>query len=115
MSFNTFFDLVRLEAIVSLENEESCLLNDLDLSNSFFDQLLGKEFVLLINIYHINVAFLVGSIQFLLLIVPCEASKDSLVGILKLIMGLFFPFGRFKPFKGLVIADCENQVFLNNE
>ena len=71
MCLNTLLNLKRLEAIVGLQNQEPCFLDDLDLLDSFLDQLLAEKFVFLVDIDHIDVTLLIGSIELLLLVVPC--------------------------------------------
>ena len=115
MSFDTLLNFERLESKVSLNEQETCVLHNLDLVDSLFDELLAEEFILLIDIYYKDVAFFIGGIQLLLLIVPAQARKHGLVRIAQLVMCCSFPLSGFEPFEGLIVADREYEVLLHNE
>ena len=70
---------------------------NLDLVDSLLDELLAKQLVLLVDVDHVDVAFLVSSVKFLLLIVPAEACEDCLIRVVELIVCLTLPLSRLKP------------------
>ena len=110
-----FLDFERLETEVSLNDKEARILHNLDLVDSLLDQLLAEELVLLVDVDDIDVALLISSIQLLLLVVPAQARENSLVWIVELVMSRsFFFLSCFKPFQGLVIANCENEILLHD-
>ena len=87
---------------------------DFNLVDSLLDKLLVEKLIFLVHINDINVTFFIGRIQFLFLIVPAQASENGLVWIAKLVMSRSFSFGCFEPFQGLVVANCENEILLND-
>ena len=115
MCLNTLLNLKRLKAVVGLQNQEPCFLDDLDLLDSFLDQLLAEKFVFLVDIDHIDVTLLIGSIELLLLVVPSEACEHSLVRVGKLIVCAALSLCSFEPLKSLVIRNCEDQVLLHDK
>lgn len=112
---DTLLNLEGLKAEVSLDEQETCVLHNFNLVDSLFNELLAEELVLLIDIDDKDVAFLVGSVQLLLLIVPAQTREYSLVRIGKLVMSCPFSFSCFEPLQSLIVTDRENQVLLHDE
>ena len=107
---DALFYLKRLDAIVSLDQKEACLLHYLDVVDSLVGQLLADEFVFSVYVNHIDVAALISCIELLVLIVPAKAREYDLVWIVELIVSFAFALRSLKPLECLIVTDREDQV-----
>ena len=94
---NTFLDLVGLHAEIGLNDQEACILYDFDFIDPLLDELLAEQLVLLVDVNHVDVALLVGSVEFLFLVVPAKAREDGLIRVVELIVCLTLSLSRLKP------------------
>ena len=84
MRLDTLLDLEGFNSVVSLNDEEASLLNDLNAVDPLIRKLLANQLVLTVDIYDVDVATLVTSVELLILIVPAEAREDHLGTDLKI-------------------------------
>ena len=69
----------------------------------------------MIHVDNIDPALVICSVELLLLHVPVKASKDGFIRVAQLVLGVTLALRGFRPFQGLVVADCENQVLLHDK
>ena len=81
MRLDTLLDLEGFNSVVSLNDEEASLLNDLNAVDPLIRKLLANELVLAVDIYDVNVAALITCVELLILIVPAKARKDHFVWV----------------------------------
>ena len=81
-------NLKRFHSIVSLNDEEAGLLNDLNAVDPLVRQLLADEFVLSVDVNDVDVATLIACIELLILVVPAEAREDNFVRVVQLVVRL---------------------------
>ena len=112
---DSFLYLEGSKAIVSLEDKESGFLDNFNPIDSLVNKLFAEEFVFLIDVDDIDPAFVVCSVQLLLLGVPVKTREDGFVRVAQFVLSVTLALRRFKPFQGLVIADREYQVLLHYE
>lgn len=72
-------------------------MDDFDFVDPLFDELLVEEFVLLVDVDDEDVAFLIGCVQLLLLVIPAHACEDRLVRIRELVMSFTFALRCLEP------------------
>ena len=94
---NTFLYLVGLHAEIGLNDQEACILYDLNLVDPLLDELLAEQLVLLVDVDNVDVALLICSVELLLLVVPTETRKDGLIRVVELIVCLTLSLSRLKP------------------
>lgn len=85
----------------------------LNLVNFDVCELLRKDLVLLVDVNDVHVAFLVGSVEFALLVIPTDARVGRLVRICYEI--LLNSFSGFKPLQLLIVPDREYEILLDYE
>ena len=115
MCLDTFLDLVGLHTKIGLDDQEACVLYNLDLVDPLLDQLFAEQLVLLVDVDHIYVPLLICCVKFLLLVVPAEACEDGFVRIVELVMRLTLSLSRLKPLQRLIVTDSEDEVFGDDE
>ena len=107
---DTLLDLKGFHSIVSLNDEEAGLLNDLNAVDPLVRQLLADEFVLSVDVNDVDVATLIACIELLILVVPAEARENNFVRVVQLVVRLTLTFRCLKPFERLIVADREDEV-----
>ena len=112
---DTLLDLEGFNSVVSLNDEEASLLNDLNAVDPLICKLLANELVLAVDIYDVDVATLITSVELLILIVPAEARKDHFVWVVQLVVCLTLTLSCLKPFERLIVADREDEVLRVDE
>ena len=85
-------------------------MNNLNAADALSDELLGKHLALLIHVDNMDIAFIVGQVELLLIIVPAHACEHSPVRVDNLTLHIVLSC-RFEPLQFLVIADGEDEVF----
>ena len=90
-------------------------MHNFNFVDPLFDELLTEKLVFLVDIDDKNVAFLISSVELLLLIIPAQAGEDCLVWVAQLVMSGSFPLCSFEPLQCLVVTDSENQILLHDK
>jgi len=91
----------------------SFISEDLNPVDLLLAELLGDYLVLMVDVDDVDVALVVCGIKLVLLVIPADTGVKGLVRVGDTV--LLFTLCCFEPFEVLIVADCEDQILLNDE